>query len=80
MWERDKPLNHSFTYLVMFNGKGIDCLKCFIPAKDKKNALRIAFNRLCKLYPERDISRARIAGVYPNKRCTIKKSTREGLF
>lgn len=73
---RKKDINshHKYNYLVLFIKDDYPVKRALVNAKDKKNALRIALNRLCRKYPEEDITRARVAGVFDNikKRIVIK--------
>ena len=77
---RGRQPNHPFDYLVMFNRKDRLLYKLVINASNESQALRIGCNKLLRVHPDVIFSRARIAGVYPNKRCSIKKTTGKGLF
>ena len=72
--ENKKQSHHKNNFLVCFSAlNGSEVRRALVNAYDKKNALRIAINRLCRLYPEEEITRARVAGVYPAGVRTIEK-------
>lgn len=68
----DSNSHHKNNFLVCFSNSKSEIRKALVNAIDKKNAIRIAINRLCRLYPEIDISRARIGGIFDNRKKTIK--------
>lgn len=71
--KKDKSSHHKQNYLVVFGCSGIDGLKALINASDKTQALRIGLNKYCRTYPGKEITRARVAGVYPAGVRTIEK-------
>ena len=73
MDKRDRNSHHSKNYLVIFGYSGVDGLKALVNASDKTNALRVALNRYSRTYPDKEISRARVAGVFDAQKKTIKK-------
>ena len=79
MSKTDRQTNHQYNYLVIFSNKEDNFKKCLINARDKKNALRIAFNRLCRLFPEVDVSRARVADVIPAKKSSVEIDIKKGI-
>jgi len=72
-YKKDLKTNHKYNFLVCFSNSHSETKKALVNASDKKNAMRIAFNRLCRLYPFEEVSRARIGGVYLAKEKRIEK-------
>jgi hypothetical protein len=65
--ENKKQSHHKNNYLVEFQNKNGTVSRALVNALDKKNALKIGLSRFVRLFPEKDISRARVSGVYSNK-------------
>lgn len=73
MKAQDKNSHHKQNYLVIFGLNGVDGLKALVNASDKTNALRVALNRYSRTYPQKEITRARVAGVFPAGKKRIGK-------
>jgi len=65
--KRDIQSHHPFSFLVLFSNKKGVVKKALVNARDEKNAIRIAFNRLCRQYPSETITRARVADCFNNR-------------
>ena len=57
----------------MFSKGNTTTKKCIVNASDNQHAIKIAVCRLCRMYPQEDITRVRVAGVYDAQKKTIKK-------
>lgn len=71
----DKQSHHAKNYLIVFGNKQSEIKKAVVNACDQKNAMRIALNKLCRTFPDIDISRMRVGEIYDNrtKKITINK-------
>lgn len=71
--KKDKQSHHKNNFLVLFSKGNHTSKRAIVNASDSLDALRIAIKRLARYYPEEDITRARIGGIYPNERKRIEK-------
>lgn len=65
-----KQSHHKKNFIIEYGCKTGTTKRILLNALDSKNAIRIGLNRICKEYPQEEITRARVARVYDN---TIKR-------
>lgn len=76
MLTTDKQSHHKNNFLVLLENKKRLSKKYIINALNESQALRIGINKALRLYPEENITRARVCDVYENesKKIVIKKT------
>lgn len=68
---KDKQSHHLTNYLVLLEKKDRLGKRYIVNALNSQSALKIAINKVLRLYPEEPITRARVCEVYPNEKKRI---------
>lgn len=71
--KKDNNSHHKKNFVLECSNRVGTVKRVVINALDSKNAIRIGFNRICRLFPDDDITRARIAREYVNGYKRIEK-------
>lgn len=67
-----KKSHHPFNFVLEFQNKTGTANRAIVNALDSKNAIRIGINRYCRVFPEEEITRVRVAHVYEDGKKRIE--------